>query len=174
MFLYDFIILKEALMFKHTIKILFLILSFYPLLLVSDVDLQTNVYDAADEMVAFDEKMNRLIAEHNGITEAEDQEMRQNDKAIEDFLEIDNKYVLRCEVEDHNNTQIELSLKDKLLTIKRTKTVKNKIMLNNTVNYETTTTTAINSLYIPNDADEKSMKNNYKNGMLIISFLKNR
>ena len=161
-------------MFKNTIKVLFVSLFFYPLFLVSEVDLQTNVYDAADEMVAFDEKMNRLIAEHNGITEAEDQEMRENDKAIEDFLEIDNKYVLRYEVEDHNNTQIELSLKDKLLTIKRTKTVKNKIMLNNTVNYETTTTTATNSLYIPNDADEKSMKNSYENGLLIISFLKNR
>ena len=174
MFLYDFIILKEVLMFKHTIKILFLILSLYPLLLLSDVDLQTNVYDAADEMVAFDEKMNRLIAEHNGITEAEDQEMRENDKSIEDFLEIDNDYVLRYEVEDHNNTKIELSLKKRLLTVKSTKTVKNKTILNNIVNYETTTTTATNSLYIPNDADEKSMKNSYENGLLIISFSKNR
>ena len=161
-------------MFKHTIKILFLISSFYPLLLLSDVDLQTNVYDAADEMVAFDEKMNRLIAEHNGITEEEDQEMRKNDKAIEDFLEVDNGYVLRYEVEDKNNTQIELSLKEKLLTIKRTKTVKNKIITDNTANYETTTTTETDSLYIPNDADEKSMKNSYENNTLIISFSKNR
>ena len=69
---------------KITILLCFLTTSLF-----SDIDLQKGIYDAAEEMMAFDEKMNRLIAEHNGV-DYEKEEM----STIVDFEEKKDTYVL--------------------------------------------------------------------------------
>jgi len=150
-------------MLKKIISLLF----FCNLALFADSDLQKGVYDAAEEMMEFDEKMNRLIAEHNGV----DYE-KEKISNIVDFEEMQNAYVLERHIEDNNNTQIELSVKDGMLTIETTVREQEEIRTENETSYETTMSKSSSSLYIPKNADESSMSEEYKNGILKVTFLK--
>ena len=135
--------------------------------LFAEVDLNDGVYDAAEEMMQFDEKMNRLIAEHNGV-DYEEEKMN----TIVDFEEKEKSYVLEREIEDNDNTQIELSLKDGLLTIDTTVREQEKLNTETGIGHETTISKSSMSLYIPSDADEDTMQEVYKNGILKVTFLK--
>jgi len=118
-------------------------------------------------MMAFDEKMNRLIAAHNG----EDYEEEQG-SSIVDFEEKENSYVLEREIEDSNNTKIELSINNGLLTIETTVREQEALETETGVGYETTMSKSSTSLYIPADADQDTMQDIYKNGILKVTFLK--
>jgi len=152
---------------KNIIKLVFLT----TLMLFSEVDMQTAVYDGADEMIRFDEKMNRMIDEHNAQI-FEDEDMQVFENRVEDFEELENGYLLERTINDSNNTKVELSLNDRKLTILTEVTKKEKIVENDITSYETTTTNSSVSLFLPNDADEKSMEDTYKNGILKIKFRK--
>jgi len=147
-------------------KIIGLFLFSY-LTLFAEVDLQRGVYDAAEEMMAFDEKMSRLIAAHNG-----DDYEKEKVSSIVDFEEKENSYLLEREIEDNNNTKIELSIKNGLLTIDTTVREQEALQTETGVSYETTMSTSSTSLYIPVDADQETMQEIYKNGILKVIFLK--
>jgi HSP20 family molecular chaperone IbpA len=148
---------------KFTIK--FLLLGHISIF--ADNNLQESVYDAAEEMMQFDEKMNRLIAEHNG-EEYEKEKM----SSIIDFEETKNTYVLERDIEDNNNTQIELRLENGLLTIETTVREQEEIRTETQSSYETIMSKSSMSLYIPSNADENTMHEEYKNGILKVTFLK--
>jgi len=152
---------------KNITKLVFLT----TIVLFSEVDMQTAVYDGADEMMRFDEKMNRMIEEHNAQI-FEDEDMQVFENRVEDFEELENGYLLERKINDSNNTKVELSLNERKLTILTEVTKKEKIVENDITSYETTTTNSSVSLFLPNDADEKSMENTYKNGILKIKFRK--
>ena len=154
-------------MFKWSIKLLIKLLFLGSMILFAESDLQKGVYDAAEEMMEFDEKMNRLIAEHNGV----DYEKEKSSNIV-DFEETENGYVLERDIEDNNNTQIELSLKDGMLTIETTVREQEKIQTKSEITYETTMSKSSMSLYIPSNADENTMREEYKNGILKVTFLK--
>ena len=136
-------------------------------LLFAEVDLQKGVYDAAEDIMEFDEKLNRLIAEHNGVKYEKD-----SNSTIMDFEEKENAYVLERNIEDNNNTQIELTLNDRILSIETTVREQKKIKTETGVSYETTITQSTTPLYLPKNADENTMKDSYKNGVLKITFKK--
>ena len=152
---------------KNITKLVFLT----TLVLFSEVDMQTAVYDGADEMMRFDEKMNRMIEEHNAQI-FEDEDMQVFENKVEDFEELENGYLLERKINDSNNTTVEFSLNDRKLTILTEMTKKEKIVEGDMTSYETTTTNSSVSLFLPNDADEKSMEDTYKNGILKIKFRK--
>jgi len=154
---------KKRLSIKKVMTVLFLA----NMTLFAEADLQESVYDSAEEMMQFDEKMNRLIAEHNGV-DYEEEKMN----AIVDFEEKEKSYLLEREIEDNDNTQIELSLKDGLLTIDTTVREQEKLKTETGIGHETTITKSSMSLYVPADADEDTMQEIYKNGILKITFLK--
>ena len=154
-------------MLKWSIKFTINFLLLGHIVLFAENNLQKGVYDAAEEMMQFDEKMNRLIAEHNGV-DYEKEKM----STIVDFEETQNGYVLERDIEDNNNTQIELSLEDGMLTIEITVREQEEIRTETEISYETTMSTSTMSLYIPSDADENSMNEEYKNGILKVTFLK--
>ena len=149
------------------LKKITILLLFSNLFLYADITLQTSVYDAAEEMMKFDEKMNKLIAKHNGV-DYEKQDM----SSIVDFEERENTYVLERNIEDNNNTQIELSIKDGKLIIETTVREQEEIRTETEISYETTMSTSSTSLYIPKTVDEASMYEEYKNGILKVTFLK--
>jgi len=91
---------------------------------------------------------------------------------IVDFEERENSYVLEREIEDNNNTKIELSINNGLLTIETTVREQEALQTETGVSYETTISKSSTSLYIPNDADQDTMKDIYKNGILKVIFLK--
>lgn len=154
-------------MLKWSIKFLIKLLLLGNMFLFAESNLQKGVYDAAEEMMEFDEKMNRLIAEHNGV----DYEKEKSSNIV-DFEETQNGYVLERDIEDNNNTQIELSLKDGMLTIETTVREQEKIRTKSEITYETTMSKSSTSLYIPSNADENTMREEYKNGILKVTFLK--
>jgi len=142
-------------------------------LLYAEIDMQTAVYDSAEEMMRFDEKMNRMIEEHNGQI-FEDEEMEIFENRIEDFEELKDGYILERKINNSKNTKIELSLKNRMLTISAEASKKEKIIQGNMTSYETTISNSKVSLFLPNDADENSMVNSYKNGILTIKFRKKK
>jgi len=154
---------KKRLSIKRVMTLLFLA----NMTLFAEVNLQEGVYDAAEEMMQFDEKMNRLIAEHNGV-DYEKEKMN----TIVDFEEKENLYLLEREIEDNNNTQIELSINNGMLTIDTTVKEQEALQTETGVSYETTITKSSMSLYVPADADEDTMQEIYKNGILKVTFLK--
>jgi len=155
-------------LYTQSKKIVMMFLFLVNMTLFAEVNLQENVYDAAEEMMQFDEKMNRLIAEHNGVDYEEEEKMN----AIVDFEEKEKSYLLEREIEDNDNTQIELTLKDGLLTIDTTVREQEKLKTETGIGHETTITKSSMSLYIPADADEDTMQEIYKNGILKVTFLK--
>ncbi len=136
-----------------------------PLLLSAEVDMQKSVYDAADEMIEFDNKLNKLIAEHNQYDDEDLEEMHKNDISIEDFEDTSTGYELNQKIEDANDTKIDVNVLDGLLTITTEKKV--RVAIKN--GYETTISSTKVSLFIPNDADESKIQNTYKDGFFKIT-----
>ncbi len=141
-----------------------------PLLLSAEVDMKKSVYDAANEMIEFDNKLNNIIAEHNKYDDEDLKEMRKNDISIEDFEDTPTGYELNQKIEDANNTKIDVDVLDGLLTITTEKKVRVKI----DNGYETTITSSKVSLFIPNDADESKIESDYSNGFLKITMPKKK
>ena len=141
-----------------------------PLLLSAEIDMKKSVYDAANEMIEFDNKLNNIIAEHNKYDDEDLKEMRKNDISIEDFEDTPTGYELNQKIEDANNTKIDVDVLDGLLTITTEKKVRVKI----DNGYETTITSSKVSLFIPNDADESKIESDYSNGFLKITMPKKK
>ncbi len=140
------------------------------LLLSADVDIQKNLYDAADDMIEFDNKLNKIIAEHNQYNDEDLEEMHKNDISIEDFEDTPTGYELNQKIEDANNTKIDVDVLDGVLTITTEKKV--RVAIKN--GYETTMTSSKVSLFIPNDADESTIQSKYSNGFLKITMPKKK
>ena len=135
-----------------------------PFLLSAEVNMQQGVYDAADEMMAFDKKMNKLIAEHNQYDDEDLKEMYKNDISIEDFEDTATGYELHQKIEDSGNTKVDVNVSDGVLTITTKK--RERVEIEN--GYETTMSRSKVSLFIPNDADEHRVQSTYVDGFLKI------
>ncbi len=161
----DYSILRKTELMK-IVKLLVLI----PLLLSAEIDMQRNIYDGADEMMAFDKKMNKLIAEHNQYDDEDLEEMHKNDISIEDFEDTATGYELNQKIEDANSTKVAVAVSDGVLTITTDKKV--RVAIEN--GYETTITSSKVSLFIPHDADESRVQHNYIDGFLKITIPKKK
>jgi HSP20 family molecular chaperone IbpA len=139
--------------------------------LVIYADTEIGMYEAAEEMIRFDEKMNRAIAEHNQLNKEDEDEMRLN-AMVEDFEEIEGGYLLIRNISDSNNSKIEVKLNNGMLTIITTIIEQEGISSESISGLETTLSSSSLSLPIPNDADENRMNKTYKNGVLKIKFPK--
>ena len=157
-------------MYKYFIGKVILVF-FYTLPLFSDINLQEGVYDAAEEMMQFDKKMNELIAEHNQLDEEEKRAFAETN--IEDFEETKGGYILKKNIADSSNTKVDVSLNNRTVTVSITKNTKEVLTIGTERSYESTTSRTSSSLYLPEDANENSMKKKYKNGILEVTFLKN-
>ena len=152
---------------KQHIKTHIVILTLFTITASGDIDLQKGIYDAAEEMMEFDEKMNRMIAKHNGVDYEED-----SSSDIIDFEEREHSYVLERNIKDNKNTQIEINLKDGVLNIDITVRKQEKVEENGEISYETTLTKSTIPLYLPQDADENTLQESYENGILKVTFRK--
>ena len=138
---------------------------------IADTDMQKGMYDAAEEMIKFDEKMNQAIAKHNQLDIKDEDEMRIN-AMVEDFEEVEGGYLLKRDIPENNNTKIAVKLENGMLSIITT-TIEQEGIDNKSVSgFETTMSSSSMTLFIPNDADEKRMERVYENGVLKIKFPK--
>jgi HSP20 family molecular chaperone IbpA len=141
------------------------------LAIYAQTDIQKGVYDAAEEMIRFDEKMNRAIAQHNNLSSEDEDEMRLN-SMVEDFEETKNGYLLKRDIPENNQTKVQVKLEDGVLTIS-TSTIEKELIEGEAITgYETTMSSSSISLFLPNDADENQMQKRYENGVLMITFPK--
>lgn len=151
-------------MYKYFIEKIISLWVFSFIGLFAEVDIQQNMYEAAEEMMRFDEKMTRLIREHNQIDDIDD-------SPINDFEETDDSYVLQ-EKMDTNDTEVSVLLTDGLLTINMLTRSKEHTLIDLEETYNTVINKSTTSLYVPQDADLNSMNKSYENGILEIRFLK--
>lgn len=139
---------------------------------LAEENLQKKIYDGAEEMIRFDEKMNQAIIEHNQLNVDDIAEMRLESMMVNDFIETREGYRLERDIENPNETEVKVEVKDGLLVI-TTKTLDKNFINNELNNSEITTISSMSvSLFIPNDADENQMKERYEKGKLTISFPK--
>ncbi len=133
-------------------------------------NMQKGVYDAADEMIRFDEKMNQAIIKHNQLDAEDEEEMRLN-AMVEDFEEIEGGYLLERDIPENNSTKVDVKLEDGMLRI--TITTKEEEVDNKfSSSFETVMSSTSISLSIPNDADENMMEKSYNKGILKVKFPK--
>jgi len=156
---------------KHIIKILIVgLIGSIPI--YAETNMQKGIYNAAEEMIEFDNKMNRAIAEHNKIDLEDEVEKNLINSMINDFKEVDGGYLLKRNILYPDSTKVEVKLEDGMLTISTT-TVEKEVRDNEqNVTSETTLSSTSASLFIPNDADDTKMQKSYKNGILEIRFPK--
>jgi HSP20 family molecular chaperone IbpA len=134
----------------------------------AEIDVQKGMYDAGEEMIIFDKKMNRAIAQHNQI-DLEDEEQLQ----VEDFEETESGYRLKRNIPDSKNTKVDVKLADGILIISTSTKEKEILDIDYiTEGYESTISSSSISLFLPNDADDTKMSKSYKNGVLIVTFPK--
>ena len=147
-----------------------LLMILFSSLLFAEINVQTEIYDAAEEMIQFDEKMNRAIIEHNQINPQDADEMRLKAMAINDFSETPSGYILERTIENPNETEVKVEVKEDVLFIS-TKTLDKDFFNQELNNTEITTMSSMSvSLFIPNDADKEKMQEKYENGLLTITF----
>ncbi len=158
-------------MYKSDIRVVLLAL-LINMELYGEIDTQKGIYDAAEEMIRFDEKMNQAIAKHNQITPEEDEFMRLNDMMISDFEETAEGYQLEREILYPSETEVDVKLEDGVLTVTTTtqdiKVIKNDLNISKIMSTESSSF----SLFLPPDADENRMVKNYSNGILTITIPK--
>ena len=133
----------------------------------SEVDLQTGVYDAAEEMMAFDNKMNQLIKEHNQVMFDDDEEELEEIK-VEDFEEREKSYILEKTISESHNKKVEVKVLNGLLSVIIKSIESDKLIVDGITSHETTMSGSTMSLFIPVDADENQMKYSYRDGILKI------
>ncbi|CAA6820460.1 MAG: Unknown protein [uncultured Sulfurovum sp.] len=153
-------------------KILFMTFLLTNTYLFAEVDLQKNIYNAAEEMIRMDEKMNQAIAKHNQIDSQNDAQMRLEAMSINDFEETQFTYKLIRNIPDAKNTEVTAKVVDGVLII-NTKSI-DKDFFSSELNTTTTTTMSSMqvSLLMPNNADATKMHQTYVEGVLIIEFPK--
>ena len=155
-------------MYKKIVKIVPFISILYTTVVFADIDRQRGIYDAAEEMIAMDEKMNRAIDEHNKFYWDDEYMEEKPTISINDFEETEEGYELIKKFSDFNQTEIEVQLDDGILTISTIRTITEKTALTES----TTISSSANALFIPNDAQEDRMKQSYRDGVLKITLLK--
>ena len=133
----------------------------------SEVDLQTGVYDAAEEMMAFDNKMNQLIKEHNQVM-FDDEDLELEEIKVEDFEEQKESYVLEKTISESHNKKVEVKVLNGLLSVIIKSIESDKLVVDGITSHETTMSGSTMSLFIPVDADENQMKYSYRDGILKI------
>jgi len=138
--------------------------------LFAEIDIQKNIYNAAEEMIRYDEKMNQAIIKHNQLEQKDVDEMRLDTMMINDFIETPTGYLLQRNIEEHLQSEVKVEIQDAILIIS-TKTFNKDFFNTELNNTEVTTVSSMSvSLLIPNDADVSKMEESYKNGILSITF----
>lgn len=139
-------------------------------LLFAEINVQAEIYDAAEEMIKFDEKMTQAIIEHNQINPQDADEMRLEAMAINDFSETAFGYTLERKIDNPNETEVKVKIEEGVLIIS-TKTLDKSFITHELNNSEITTMSSMSvSLLIPTDANQNKMQEKYENGLLTITF----
>ncbi len=151
---------------KHTLTILLISLcSSYSL---AEENLQKTIYDGAEEMIRFDEKLNQAIREHNQIEDEDDIDL--NNMQVNDFLETPQGYLLEQEIENYEETEVNVKIENDLLIIS-TQTLDKDFFSTELNNTKVTTVSSLSvSLIIPNNADQNKMQKRYSKGLLTVTF----
>lgn len=155
-------------MFNKPYKSIFLV-ALLSSVLFAEIDIQKNIYDAAEEMIRFDEKLNQAIRAHNQLDGKDEDETYLKSMTINDFTETPTGYILEQKIENHTETELKVEIKEGLLIIS-TKMLDKDFFSHEFNNTEITTISSMSvSIFIPNNADEDQMQEKYENGLLTIN-----
>ena len=98
--------------------------------------------------------------------------MHLNISKIEDFEEIDDAYILKKEILDANDTEVDVKIEKGMLIISTTTKEKEKGVNESNTTIITTVSSSEISLFIPINANSEAMRQKYENGILEIKFPK--
>jgi hypothetical protein len=143
------------------------------------VDIEQEIYAPAAEMQMLDDAMNRGIQEQRERNLQKPMVMMEDSTFFTDdvlgFNLVGNQYILEKHVQDVNNTEVKTKLENRVLTVTEVKrieqvTIEESVTLgSNSTTKQYFTSTTSETLSLPQDADEKTFKSKYQNGVLKIT-----
>jgi HSP20 family molecular chaperone IbpA len=153
------------------------ILLLLTLTFASDVDSMNlkSMYEGAAEVEMLNKSMEAGMREHNQQVQpilTETTEHIIDNTPIASFQELENKYYLEKQIEDSKNTKVEVSVNANVIKITSTTTKKEHTLKDNGLAESVYSSSTVEELPIPSNANMQKMKKEYKDGVLIISIPK--
>ena len=151
-------------------SVVFAVVALATLPVMADMNLEENMYAPAREMMAMDEAMNKAIEQKRQENLANpivfEDDISFHEAPIAEFVDYNSSYVLEKTIEDANNTKVSVSLANNVLTISSEISKEEKSSTNNSSLSSSYTSTTMETLSIPLDADTEKMEKSYENGLL--------
>ena len=135
-----------------------------------DMNLEEQMYAPARQMEMLNDAMNRGIEEQrqrnreNPIVFEDDKAF--HDAPIAELIEKEKSYILEQNIDDANNTKVNVSISGNMLSISTETTRKDTMKSENSSSSSSYTSTTSTTITIPADADSRQMQHSYENGVL--------
>ncbi|KIM06146.1 MAG: hypothetical protein KU29_09265 [Sulfurovum sp. FS06-10] len=144
-------------------------------LVAEDMHLKENMYEPAKEMMQMDEAMNKAIEQRRAenATMAKS-ELTFDESPMVDFKPFEDGYALEKNITDANHTKVDVTVKDRMVTISTTTTKQHIMQLGEEVTHEDFVTSSMESLSLPSDADDTKLQSSYKQGVLKVTVPKKK
>jgi len=164
---------------KKVFSVIIYMLSVNLTALYAIVNMEEEIYAPAAEMQMLDDAMNRGIEEQRQRNLQKPMVIMEDSSFFSDdsvgFQLVGKEYVLEKQIEDINNTEVKTKLQNRFLTITETQRIE-EVSIEESVTLGATSntkkyfkSTSSETLSLPQDADEKTFKSTYENGLLKIT-----
>ncbi len=146
---------------------------------LSDID-RLNLkymYEGAKEMEMLNRSMEAGMKEHNQKVQpvtTETIEHTIDNFPIEDFKDLGDKFYLEKPIEDSKNTKVKVTVHGDMIKISTTATKKEQISTVHGTSESSYSSSSVEELPIPLDANIRKMRKEYKNGILKITIPKKK
>jgi HSP20 family molecular chaperone IbpA len=136
-----------------------------------------SMYEGAKEVKMLDKSMEAGMREHNQKVQpvlTQTTESIIDNSPVESFQDLGNRYYLEKNIEDAKNTKVKVSINIDMLKITTTTTKKEHITTTHGMAESSYSSSTVEEIPIPFNADTSKMKKEYKNGILKVSFPKSK
>jgi HSP20 family molecular chaperone IbpA len=163
---------------KRTLKLTLSAIVLTTVTSVAVIDVEAEILGPVREMQMLDSAMERGMDQHNqkvqDVSTVIDQGITMDNTPMIAFAELDNSYKLVENIEDPTNTKVKVSLQSDGVKIEMTKQESRKSQGENGMVQSSSSTSTVQVISIPFDADSSQMKKVYKGGVLTITMPKKK
>ena len=140
------------------------------------IDIEKELYEPVAEMQKMDETMNQTIEQRHQENQmlTEQGVKNQIDEPMPTFSLEGEQYVLTKNMDNPENTKVEVNLKGEMLNISTITTTTKEVVTESGTQNSSFESTTEESLSIPHDADASTFQQSYENGELRVTLEKKK
>jgi HSP20 family molecular chaperone IbpA len=135
------------------------------------------MYEGAQEIEMLNRSMEAGMKQHNQPVQpisTETIERTIDNTPVLTFQDMEDRYYLERLIDNPKNTKVKVTIHGDMVKIETTTTKREHITTVHGMGESVSTSSTVEEISIPFDADSSKMKKEYKNGILKITFLKKR